>query len=130
MNQKIVFTRQIVVAIALVFSAAAIVSCEKYIYDPPPPLNPDIQILFSTDIIPIFTGNNCTDCHNGSFKDPDLRPANAYSVLTTGTTYINKAVPESSELYAHLLTSPHNTRCTQTQRDKILLWIKQGAKDN
>jgi len=124
MNQKIVITRQILVAVILMFSAAAFVSCEKYAWDPPK-IDDTIPVSFQNEIITIFTSNNCIGCHGGGLS-PDLRPANAYDALTNGG-FINVASPESSLLYSHLLTSPHNTRCSDLERQKILAWIKQGA---
>ncbi len=124
MNQKIVITRQILVAVILMFSAAAFVSCDKYVWDPPK-IDDTIPVSFQNEILPIFTGNNCVGCHGGSL-DPDLRPANAYDALINGG-YVIPNHPETSDLYNHLLTSPHNTRCTDVERQKISAWIKQGA---
>jgi len=125
MNQKIVLTKQALVAVFLLFSATCFVSCEGYVWDPPK-IDTSIPVLFQTEILPIFS--NCTSCHGGGI-DPDLRSANAYNSLSNGG-YINVASPESSKIYAHLLTSPHNTRCSDLDRQKILAWIKQGALDN
>lgn len=123
MNQKIVQIRQILVAAILMFSATVFVSCEKYSWDPPK-IDDTIPVSFQNEIAPIFS-SNCISCHSGALN-PDLRPANAYDALTNGG-YINVANPESSKIYSHLLTSPHNTRCSDLEKQKILAWIKQGA---
>ncbi len=124
MNQKIVPIRQILVAVILVFSVTVFVSCEKYAWEPIK-IDDTIPVSFQNEIIPIFTSNNCVSCHGGGIS-PDLRPANAFDALTDGG-YINVTDPESSIFYSILLTSPHNTRCSDLERQKILAWIKQGA---
>lgn len=127
MNPKILITKQIMVAVILLFSAAAFVSCEKYSYDPPK-ADLTTPVSFQTDIIPIFTGNNCTSCHSGGLP-LDLRPANAFESLTSRGD-INVGSPESSKIYTELNSSPHNTRCSVDDRNKILAWITQGALNN
>lgn len=126
MSQKINLTKHIIAASLLLFSAMAIVSCEKNVFDPPK-VDLTTPVSFQNEIIPIFA-NNCTSCHGGSLN-PDLRAANAYESLTNGG-YINTNNPESSLIYSKLLTSPHDSKCTITERNKILAWITQGAKEN
>jgi len=128
MNQKIVFTKHAFIAV-LLLTAFAFVSCEKYVWEPKK-VDLTVKVSFQTEILPIFTSNSpkCTDCHSSGFP-PDLSPAKAYETLTTGG-FVNLQNPESSLVYIKLNSSPHNTRCTQDQRDKILAWITQGALNN
>lgn len=126
MNQKIVKTRQILVAVSLIFSAAFFVSCEKNVYDPPK-LDTTVPVSFKDEIQPIFT-SNCTTCHKGSFS-PDLTSGKAYESLTKGG-YVNTANPESSKIYVKITSSSHTARTSDLQKQKILAWITQGALNN
>ena len=98
-------------------------SCEKVVY--PVPELPD-TVSYSLDIQPIWD-NKCVDCHNGS-RDPDLRPENSYVSLTEGD-FIDTNNAAESELMKKLYGT-HDARATETEKQLILLWIKEGAKDN
>jgi len=124
MNQKIVLKKQVLVVFVLLLSASAFISCEKYVYDPPK-VDLTTPVSFQNDILPIFSSNNCTSCHGGGL-DPDLRASNAYNSLINGG-YVNTTNPASSVLYTTLKSSPHNTRCSVQDQNKILAWITQGA---
>lgn len=127
MNQKIVLKKQVFAVFVLILSASAFVSCEKYTWTPPK-IDDTIPVSFQNEIIPIFTGNSCTDCHPG-LRQPDLRPANAYESLINGS-YINTSDPESSKLYTQLYESDHTNKCSDLDKQRILAWIKQGAQNN
>jgi len=89
-----------------------------------PELPSDVDILFGTQIQPIFT-NNCTGCHNAN-RDPDLRAGFAYSALVP--QYVTASNAVASPLYVQL-AGGHQGLAT----DKIALiktWINQGAKNN
>ena len=88
---------------------------------------PDQEISFSEDIIPIFTAN-CIQCHDGG-TDPDLREANAYNALISGS-YINTENPAESSLYTILLEGSHSTRASATEKQLILEWITRGANND
>ncbi len=98
-------------------------SCEKVVY--PIPELPD-TVSYSLDIQPIFD-NKCVSCHSGS-RDPDLRPENSYASLINGG-YVDTDNPEDSELIKKLYGS-HDARATETEKQLILLWIEEGAKNN
>ena len=102
----------------LLFSA-----CEKVVY--PPPEVPE-QVSFAQDIQPIFS-NKCITCHNGS-RNPDLRPDHSYTSLTDGG-YVNTDAPEDSKLIKKLYGT-HDSRATEAEKQKILVWITDGALDN
>ncbi len=98
-------------------------SCEKVVY--PIPELPD-TVSYSLDIQPIWD-NKCVSCHSGS-RDPDLRPDNSYASLIDGG-YVDTDNPEDSELIKKLYGS-HDARATETEKQVILLWIGEGAKNN
>jgi len=94
------------------------------------PDDPSKQISFATQILPIFSGNDCTSCHNGS-QMPDLRADRAYAAINT-TRYINKSEPQQSRIYTvpHPDPGTHYKKYTGAQAAVILAWIQQGAKNN
>jgi hypothetical protein len=117
----------------LVVIAAFMTSSCKYDWIIPeeiPDRDPDKEISFSEEILPIFnSGNNCTACHNGG-QIPDLREENAFSSLNS-TRYINKTSPEESRIFTYPHPEGnHYKKYTLTQADLLLAWIQQGAKNN
>ena len=82
------------------------------------------NLSFSQDIQPIFTAN-CIACH-GSIT-PKLEDGVAYNNLDTGN-YLSPN-DESCLLYQKLLGSM-KSHTTETERQYILQWIKEGAKNN
>jgi hypothetical protein len=135
MVKKIKMNKIFKILLLVVMAAFLATSC-KYDWIIPeevPVIDPDDpsqQISFSTQILPIFSGNNCTSCHNGS-QIPDLRDDRAYAAINT-TRYINKSEPQQSRIYtvAHPDLNNHYRKYTATQAAVILAWIQQGAKNN
>jgi len=125
MNQKFNMKRQILVAIAIVAVMIGISSCEKYSFLPTV-INPVDTIYFATDIQPIFNAN-CVTCH-GSLRAPDLREGKSYEALTTGG-FVDQP-GETSLLYTQMNKSDHTARSTDADKQKVLIWINQGALDN
>jgi hypothetical protein len=110
-----------------IFVACAIFcsACEKVVLHDEPLSESEI-ILFSRDIRPIFI--NCTGCHDGS-RIPDLKNT-PYAALINGN-YVNVKIPQQSKIYLQLTTNiQHKTRASSAQVQKILLWVKQGARNN
>ena len=99
-------------------------SCEKVVFPPVEIELPD-TVSYSLDIQPIWD-NKCVNCHDGG-RDPDLRPENSYASLSGG--YINVDEPEESELMKKLYGS-HDSRATDAEKQLILAWIDEGAKNN
>ncbi len=89
-----------------------------------PELPPDVDILFGTQIQPIFT-NNCIGCHNTS-RNPDLRAGFAYSALVPQYVTANNA--DASPLYVKLVGGHQNVATGNLSLIKT--WINQGAKNN
>ena len=100
-------------------------SCEKVVFPPVEIELPD-TVSYSLDIQPVWD-NKCVSCHNGS-RDPDLRPDVSYDALWDGG-YINVDQPEESELMKKLYGS-HDSRATEAEKQLILAWIDEGAKNN
>jgi hypothetical protein len=97
-----------------------------------PEIPTDVEISFSSQILPIFTtGNNCTSCHRSGGTSPDLTAANAYGQITS--KYVNLSAPAQSGIYkapAPGSTSHSHKVYTAQQAALILAWIQQGAKNN
>ena len=93
------------------------------------PDDPAQQVSFAQEILPIFSGKNCTACHDGS-PAPDLRAATAYNSVNTAR-FINTETPEESTLYTVPHPSgSHPVKYSAAQAALILAWIQQGAKNN
>ena len=109
-------------------------SCEKVTISPPQ-INQSLPISFKNDIIPIFNTDGCngSGCHSSvaPILGLDLTPDNAYNSLIN-KNQIDTASPELSILYIKINTggSMANYLHSPTDKDKILTWIKQGAKNN
>jgi len=112
------------VAFLLIAGAALLSSCEKYSFQVET-INPDNVIHFQTDIQPIFT-SSCISCHNSS-RNPDLRESHSYSSLSSGG-YIDP--PFSSSILYTKVNRNHPSGLDDQFRDKILVWVLQGAKNN
>jgi len=126
MNHKVKMLKQIKVVFIILAAVAGFTSCEKYAILPQP-FDANATWSFKNDIEPIFTGDKCTNCHNGAQR-PDLRTGYAYNALTKGG-YVN-APAETSRLYSHMISSGHTSRSGETDKLKVLYWIRQGAKNN
>ena len=96
----------------------------------PPKIEPVDSVRFSETIKSILK-ENCESCHNGNLP-PDLLPPNAYNSLMDG--YVNVEKPEQSIIYLRLMGEeslmPPSTPLSQGKTDSVLIWIKQGAKNN
>lgn len=96
------------------------------------PPDTTVDVLFSTQIAPIFT-DKCVSCHKAGSQSPDLAAANAYNSLIS-KNLVNKTTPASSVIYTEL--NPANTsvhawkKYSATEAALVLTWIQQGAKNN
>jgi hypothetical protein len=125
MNQILNMLRNLLVAFIVIAALGGLSSCEKYSYTPEV-VNPTDSVHFQAEIQPIFT-SNCISCH-GAIKAPDLRDGHSYNALTTGG-YVN--LPgETSELYTKMIGSDHAPRSSDVEKQKVLIWINQGAHNN
>ena len=116
------------VSIALIVIAIStflgIQSCEQHVITFP---EPEVGYeSFSKTIQPILN-KDCGVCHPGA-NELDLSQENAYASLTSGG-YIDTENPESSPLYEKLQGS-HDTYTSNANKEFILQWIKEGAKND
>ena len=125
MNQKFKKVLQIMVAVIFTATIIGISSCEKYSFIPPT-IDLIDTLYFETDIQPIFTAN-CKNCH-GAIQDPDLRSGNSYEALTENG-YVDLPA-ETSILYTYMIRPDHTSRSTDIEKQKVLIWITQGAMNN
>ena len=109
-----------IIIMIMVFSA-----CEKVVYPPVEIIIPD-SVSYSLDIQPIWD-SKCVNCHGGA-RDPDLSPGVSHDALVSGG-FINTDDPASSELMQKLYGT-HDSRATEANKQLILQWITEGAKDN
>ena len=125
MKQIVKISKPGIMALIVLAGAALFASCEKYAFDVET-VDPVIPVLFQTEIQPIFTAN-CITCHKGS-RNPDLRDGNSFSSLTTGG-FVNQPA-ETSKLNTQINSGSHNSFTLPAEKQKILIWIQQGAKNN
>jgi hypothetical protein len=125
MNQRLKMFRQLLAAIIIIAAIVGLSSCEKYTYMPEV-VNPTDSVHFQAEIQPIFTAN-CISCH-GAIKAPDLRDGHSYNALTNGG-YVNQP-GETSELYTKMTGTDHAPRSSDVDKQKVLIWINQGAHNN
>jgi hypothetical protein len=126
MNQNLNMLKQLMAALMIIAVIGVLASCEKYTYMPEV-INPVDSVHFQAEIQPIFNAN-CITCHN-SIRNPDLRDGKSYESLTKGG-FVNQP-GETSILYVQLTTeSAHIPRTSDAEKQKILIWINQGAKNN
>lgn len=120
-------TRHIIAVITLIM-AFIVSSCQyEFIEIDLPPIDPDVPISFSEEIVPIFN-NKCLSCHGGNIA-PDLSAGAAYNSIVP--SLVNLDVPEDSKIYTHPApTSSHAARYSDAEAFLILTWIEQGAQNN
>jgi hypothetical protein len=95
-----------------------------------PPVNPNVDVLFATQIAPIFSG--CVACHKAGGEAPDLSAAAAYASIKS-MNLANTAAPASSLIYT--FPSPTTTihawkKYSAAEAQLVLTWLQQGAKNN
>ncbi len=126
MNQKLNMLKQLMAALMVIAAIGGLASCEKYTYMPVV-INPVDTVHFEAEIQPIFNAK-CISCHT-SIRNPDLREGKSYESLTSGG-FVNEP-GETSILYLHMTTSSaHIPRSSDAEKQKVLIWINQGAHNN
>ena len=96
-----------------------------------PPVDPTVDILFATQIAPVFA-NKCISCHKVGGQAPDLSVANAYNSIKN-MNLLNATTPESSLIYTYPnpASALHNwKKYSAAEAQLVLTWIQQGAKNN
>ena len=95
------------------------------------PVDPTVDILFATQIAPIFA-NGCISCHKAGGQAPDLSAATAYANIKS-MNLVSTATPATSLIYTY--PSPTTTihtwkKYSASEAQLVLTWIQQGAKNN
>lgn len=80
---------------------------------------------FASDVIPVL--NQCNNCHTHPWTTSSV--ASTYYTNLVNGGYINQSSPTSSLIYTKL-SGGHASSISSTDRNKILTWIKEGAKNN
>ncbi len=84
---------------------------------------------FSGQVLPILR-TSCATCHDGTATLPDLRDANAYKSIVQGN-YISVSDPEISALIQKIRSEhPYANALTESEIQRIVGWIKEGAPNN
>jgi hypothetical protein len=129
MNQKVKIAKVSMGVLAVLVLIGFMSSCEKYTFTPPT-INPNDSVHFATEIQPIFSSTAstpCINCHNGAIT-PDLRAGKSYDALTTHGMITPPAT--TSILYMQVISAGHTARTSDIQKQKIFVWINQGAHNN
>ncbi len=126
------FKKYFSIIISIIFLSICLTSCEWEQIEPVDVLPENVS--FNNDIMPIFTQScNSVGCHNSGGISPDLSEGNAYNTLTNGDI-LNLTNPENSELYIRMIDikspMPLSGILSKSQTDKVLVWIREGAKNN
>jgi len=88
---------------------------------------PERPILFSEQVLPIFSEQGCTGCH-GSMGGLDLKN-NVYDNILDGR--VDLETPPNSLIYSEAHPDgTHATKLTKLQSEIILYWIEEGAENN
>jgi len=96
-----------------------------------PPVDPNVDVLYSTQIQPIFT-DKCVACHKPGGEAPDLTAANSYNSIKS-TNLVNLTTPASSVIYTfpgYQATTHTWKQYSAAEAQLVLTWIQQGAKNN
>lgn len=101
---------------------------------PPPPLKDcNDSAYFEQSIFPLIT-TQCVSCHDGGAHngEDNVFKLDSYEAIKS---LVNVSSPESSRLYTVLYQSgedlmPPNAPLKTAEKEMVLKWIKEGAKNN
>lgn len=115
--------------ILIIFIFSSLVSSCQREYFKTPALDPNAQISFSKDLQPILASKcSISGCHNKSVS-PNLLKDEAYLSLWEGG-FVDTINAQGSILMLKLNTNMPVGKLPLVDRNKFLLWMKQGAKLN
>ena len=134
-NENVMIRKVIQLNYRLLFMVLLITSLYSCEYEEmvPPSTLPE-NVSFSSDLIPIFNQScNSTGCHSVDGISPDLSEGNAYTDIIDGNLIdLNNA--ENSILYMRMTDvqspMPVSGILSETQTNKVLVWIREGAQNN
>ncbi len=87
------------------------------------------EVSLKNNVLPIFN-TTCITCHNGVTALPNLTAGSAYNELISGN-YVNITTPENSILIKKIRSGhPYEGALTETEINRLVRWIEEGALDN
>lgn len=91
--------------------------------------NTSEAVSFSKDLVPVFQAS-CVSCHDGQITQPDFSSSVLYTNLSTGN-YLSVTDPENSTLITKIRSDhPYAGAVTETEIQKLITWMKEGAANN
>ena len=88
-------------------------------------------VSFVNDIVPILKKHNCTGCHSALSALGGIDLVTSPVTTLTSKDKINTSNPESSSFYLKFTSKHHEVSdVTTVEQNKVLTWIKEGAKNN
>jgi hypothetical protein len=110
-----------------------LMSCYKDIIQPDLPKDPNAppqQVSFSNELKPLFAAS-CTNvgCHVSGGHHPYMTPDVSYQEIVNGG-FVNIALPKQSILYIQINGDMGDHIPSQTDRQKVYDWIRNGAPNN
>jgi hypothetical protein len=120
--------RLIIIAAFCCLIAMPLSFCEKK-YFKPVAVDPNLPVSYSKEIKPLFESKCAVSgCHNGAVV-PNLLPDKCYASLMEGG-YVDTLKPDESLLMIKLNTNMPPEKLAAGDINKVLVWIKQGAREN
>lgn len=122
-------TRSVLI-IGIIISAS-LWSCQWHTIEPlAVDVDLSVEVSFSQDVYPIFTGNSCDGCHPALQNPPDFSSvANGYTSLIDGNL-VDTGTPENSVILTEIEGGHKGSSYTNEEQSTILTWITQGALNN
>jgi hypothetical protein len=107
--------------------------CYKDIIKPELPKDPNappLQVSFKNELTPLFAAS-CTEagCHVSGAHKPYLTADVSYQQIVNGG-FVNLALPKESTLYKMINGEMQQYMPSQTNRQKVYDWIRNGAPNN
>ena len=107
--------------------------CYKDVIKPDLPVDPNAppqQVSFVNELKPLFA-SSCTDvgCHVSGSHHPYLTADVSYQEIVNGG-FVNTAFPKLSILYIQIYGDMSEHIPSQSNRQKVYDWIRNGAPNN
>lgn len=118
--------KKVINVLSLFLVIFALAACEYATIVPDVP-SPNVPVLYSTQIQPIFT-SNCVGCHKAGGPMPDLTAGTSYANLMNNKMVI--AGDANNSILYQEVTGGMQAYCDATSAGLIKNWINQGALNN
>ena len=117
----------------IVLAGALFASCYKDIITPDLPEDPNAppqQVSFKNELAPIFN-SSCTDvgCHVSGGHHPYMTLDVSYQEIVNGG-FVNTAFPKQSILYQQIYGDMGVHIPSESDKQKVYDWIRNGAPNN